>query len=172
MGSIVWQKLDDLDLLQRARLIGNLIDFVDFNASDSYIDMSLAYIAGLFDAEVAIMIHGGSLRISYTKTNRRILEYLQNIFGGTIQPVKKQPSNRFPVWRWNLLSGYAYKALRKLEPFLRIKREHARICIEFYESCCNPGGGWRTEKQIILSRKYADLLRNHQSKSASRVKEQ
>jgi len=105
----------------------------DIRVEDKY----LAYIAGLFDGEVALGIHriGRSyrLQITYTKTNYDILKYLSNIFGGGVRRVKPQPYHRFKVWQWYIGAGYAYRTLRKLYPFLRIKQEAAAICIEFFE---------------------------------------
>ena len=51
-------------------------------------DKELAYIAGLFDGEVALQIHqkGHSyyLSVSYNKKDYDILKYLTDVFGGQV----------------------------------------------------------------------------------------
>ena len=97
----------------------------------------LSYIAGVFDSEVSLMINKtgakSSLQICYVKTNREILDYLSHYFGGNIYLVKKQKYHRFQPWQWKVSSGRAYLALKTLYPFLRIKKEAAQICMNYYE---------------------------------------
>jgi len=101
-------------------------------------DRDLAYIAGLFDAEVGFIIgkHGSTsdLVLSYLKTNRQILNYLATVFGGSVYlRSRKKSGQRFELWEWRITSRYAYRALKKLYPFLRIKKEAASICLNYYE---------------------------------------
>lgn len=102
----------------------------------------LAYIAGLFDAEVGFGIHRYStesqrhyysLFLSYTKMERNILSYLSKIFGGKVRKLKDQPIYKHDMWQWQLSSREAYLALNEVYPYLRLKKEIARICIEFYK---------------------------------------
>jgi hypothetical protein len=112
-----------------------------YNPDDINIeDKELAYIAGLFDGEVALHIshqknrRNYSLSMTYMKANYDILKYISNLFGGTVTQVKPQPCYKSKFWRWYIGAGNAYRVLRKLYPFLRIKQEAAAICIEFFES--------------------------------------
>lgn len=128
----------------------------------------LAYIAGLFDTEVAFMIirkegTPSSLVLTYTKTNRKILDYLSHSFGGKVYSVKKRPGQRLEVWVWRISSGLAYRALRKLYPFLRIKKETAYTCMNFYEQIRSSKKEPRSVRREIAE-KYALLLKAYQKK--------
>lgn len=102
----------------------------------------LAYIAGLFDTEVGFGIsmhttktqrHSYRLFLSYTKMEREILYYLSEIFGGKVRKLKDQPVYKHEMWQLNLSQKEAYLALNEVYPYLRLKKEIARICIEFYK---------------------------------------
>jgi len=135
-------------------------------------DKELSYIAGLFDGEVALTINRSgpnarsyTLNISWTNRNYDILKYLSTIFGGKISKVKKQPNHRFNEWQWNIYAGNAYRVLRKLYPLLRVKKETAGICIEFFEHFWQG----KSKKPVSLERKaigqyYVSRLKEHQSK--------
>jgi len=149
-----------------------------FNPDDIRVeDKYLAYIAGLFDGEVALGIvrtgRSYSLHISYMKTNYDILKYLSNIFGGSVRRVKSQPYYRFNVWQWYIGAGYAYRTLRKLYPFLRIKKEPAAICIEFFERFWQ---GYSHKLKPVSNKRqgigahYMAQLKRHQSKPGSSKK--
>jgi len=144
-----------------------------YNPADISIeDKDLAYIAGLFDGEVALGIHpigrSYSLTLKYMKTNCDILKFLSSIFGGTVRRVKPQPFYRFEVWEWHLGAGYAYRALRKLYPFLRIKREAAAICIEFFERYWQPHSHKPvSNKRQAIGVHYMSQLKEYQSKPGS-----
>jgi hypothetical protein len=96
---------------------------------------TLAYIAGLFDAEVSFHIHKTGINYYFTldwlKIDRDILQYVSDIFGGTITSLKARARQRYQVWHWYLGSSDAYAALKRIYPFLRIKQKPASICIEF-----------------------------------------
>lgn len=104
----------------------------------------LAYIAGLFDAEVAFGIqrqktktksnyYNYNLFFSYTKMDCNILSYLSRIFGGTVKRLKNPPSYKHEFWNWHLSPKEINFALNTVYPYLRIKKVIARICIEFYK---------------------------------------
>jgi hypothetical protein len=99
-------------------------------------DKTLAYIAGLFDAEVSFHIDKNNdnyyLRLDWLKIDRDILQYVSDIFGGTVTSVKLQPRQRYQVWHWYLGESDTYAALKRIYPFLRIKQKPASICLEFY----------------------------------------
>ena len=99
-------------------------------------DKILAYIAGLFDAELALHIsvdgRNYHLKIDWLKINDDILTYVANIFGGTVREEKTHPKQRYQVWNWGLSSSNAYQTLFTLWPYFRIKQTPVTICIEFY----------------------------------------
>jgi hypothetical protein len=90
----------DIERAEKNRLYKRRMYLTElYNPDDISVESKdLAYIAGLFDGEVAL--HIGSkgrsygLRISYVKTNYDILKYIADIFGGTLTQVKPQPYNK------------------------------------------------------------------------------
>ena len=122
----------------------------------------LAYFAGIFDTEVYYSIgEPYTLYLSYNKQNRELLKSLSNSFGGKISRVKMQPYHSKQVWVWHLSSNPAYKVLKKIHPFLRIKRERARLCTECYERCAIKGLSLAEKHKIGDS--YRELLHNCQT---------
>lgn len=102
----------------------------------------LAYIAGIFDATVGFGIsrhsnmpqgYSYSLFFACTKMEHDILSYLSKTFGGAVIQIRYQPFHKHEIWRWALSPRDAYFALNIVYPYLRIKKEIARICIDFYE---------------------------------------
>lgn len=167
----------DMEWDEKVRLYQNRMYLTGlYNPDDISIeDKYLAYIAGLFDGEVALGIHHSGrqywLRLSYNKTNYDILKFLSNIFGGKVRRVKPQPYHRFKVWVWHLSAGYAYRALRKLYPFLRIKQKAAAICIEFFERYWQ-GRSFTpvSSKRQAIGAQYMSQLQAYQSKPGSSKK--
>ena len=109
--------------------------------------INLAWSAGIIDAD-------GSIYISKTKaTQRRITpryianlyvgntsEYmvneLQRIFGGSKSlDTRKDLPNSKPFWHWNLGPKATCLVLKQIVPFLRVKKDKAKIAINFYKSC-------------------------------------
>jgi hypothetical protein len=102
----------------------------------------LAYIAAGFDTEIGFGIqryitqsqgYHYRLELRYTKMERNILSYLSKIFGGKVRKVKDQPIYKHDHWNWELSPRETYLALNKVYPYLRLKKELARICIAFYK---------------------------------------
>ena len=91
------------------------------------------YAAGFFDGEGHVSIstasHRGILKIGAGQKNREPLDLLLSLFGGTVYG--PDPKG---MYRWtNVTSDKAMRALKELLPYLRVKREQARIGIEFQE---------------------------------------
>jgi len=135
-------------------------------------ELELAYIAGLLDVDSSFNIYKISNRPSYLlevndrKTDYNTLQYLANIFGGRVRPAPLSPGNKRDVWLWKLVSARAYRLIKHIYPFLRVKRKAAEICMEFFELYWQ---GHSTkpvspERQAIGT-KYAALLRPYLTKS-------
>ena len=127
----------------------------------------LAYFAGIFDTEVyfTLGIIGG-IRITYDKHNEDLLKILSSSFGGKIQKQKPRRERKSDIWAWSEYSDDAYKTLKKLHPFLRIKRERARLCIECYEECSKSGLSYADKAKI--GGKYIKLLKDGEIKPEQR----
>ena len=50
-----------------------------------------------------------------------------------VRPALRSPGSKLDVWLWKIGSIKAYRLLRWIYPFLRIKRREAEICMEFFE---------------------------------------
>jgi len=127
----------------------------------------LAYFAGIFDTEVYYGIgEPYTLHLSYNKQNGELLKLLANSFGGKIHKVKIQPFHSKQIWVWYVSPNLAYKVLRKIHPFLRIKRERVRLCIECYERCSQPE--LSLDEKHKIGEAYRELLQNCQTEPEQR----
>jgi hypothetical protein len=72
--------------------------------------------------------HNGNyqLRLSVEMGDLRGLEVLDTLFGGKwyYRPAKKPCREK---WTWMLFNSKAYEALKELEPYMFVKKEHAKI---------------------------------------------
>ena len=94
-----------------------------------------------------------------TNTDIGILEYFEDLFGGSIHPTKQQP-NRLPAYRWRAHSQLAAEILRCLGPFLKIKYEQAKVAIEFAERIGGHGRVPLSSDEVEARRGlHRDLLR-------------
>ena len=98
--------------------------------------ISWAYLAGVIDADGAIMItkqtigHRGRLLIAITNTHRDFLERLQN-FTKTGWIVANPQEKYQDIYRLNWDNKQAEVILRKIYPHLVLKRPQADIALEY-----------------------------------------
>ena len=105
----------------------------------------LIYIAGLFDGDGCVEVvklkvndrisirHW--LRTHISNTNKTILLYFKKKFGGKLynnQTAKK--SHHTLCWNWTLTTNQALNFLEKVYPYLRIKRDVAKLGIKFQKN--------------------------------------
>ena len=127
----------------------------------------LAYFAGIFDTEVYFTVGiVGGIRITYDKHNEDLLKILSSSFGGIIQKQKPRLERKSDIWAWSVDSNQAYKTLKKIHPFLRIKRERARLCVECYEECSKSGLSFANKAKI--GENYIKLLKDCEVKPKQR----
>jgi len=100
----------------------------------------ILYTAGFVDGEGSIQINPAKsgkksywgLTIQTTNSDKDVLEYLRNEWGGigTVTGYKPNKSkNR--SYNWRIYSKEAELFLNKLFPYLIIKKEEARLALEF-----------------------------------------
>lgn len=104
-------------------------------------DLDLSYIAGFIDADGCISFnsckaktfHGKSHspRISGFSIDRHVLDFIQAAFGGGINASQGKSSLKRIHYRWSLSGDNAVACVRKLLPFLRIKKEQAKLLCRF-----------------------------------------
>lgn len=70
-----------------------------------------------------------SLAVTLTSTDRAIIEWLQEHFGGTCNPNGRTHENQKikSAWKWQLLSRHAEMFLRAVRPYLLIKAPQADV---------------------------------------------
>jgi len=124
-------------------------------------NLSLEYIAGLFDGEGYITVNKNKktfIPVVGIKMNGfNLLKKLNNEFGGYFYQIKNY-TNR-PLTEWTLKGSFqVIPFLKKIEPFLIIKKEQAQLCLELCStfSIRKSNGDWikkiKLNKDIINQR--------------------
>ena len=123
-------------------------------------NLSLEYIAGLFDGEGWITVNKNKktfIPVVGIKMNGfNLLKKLNNEFGGYFYQ-RKNYINR-PLTEWTLKGAFqVIPFLKKIEPFLIIKKEQAQLCLELCNtfSIRKSNGDW--VKKIKLNKDIIDL---------------
>ncbi len=100
-----------------------------------------AYVAGFMDAEAGFQIakqkqrkgHILVTKIRISNTNKKILLYLRELFGGSVSEHKL--SRNIGKWkkayRWQLSSRKAFNVIKLIYPYLIVKKAQADIMLEF-----------------------------------------
>ena len=97
------------------------------------------YAAGFFDGEGHLHISVGVTKYGYmasymkvgiSNTNLLVLEWLQVNWSGNIHK-KKKKENRKQSYQWTAISHVAVDFLSDVFPYLKVKQEEAKICLEF-----------------------------------------
>ena len=116
----------------------------DGNRESKMTEIEIAYLAGIFDGEGYISIESPrsktsacgrniKLRIGIANTNLDLLQWIQSEFGGLIFD-KHGPAHRRKCYDLQLKASGAEKFVRKVYPFLKIKKLQAEVALKFRES--------------------------------------
>lgn len=116
--------------------------------------MLLSYLAGVIDGEGTIRIIKSkrnpdwkpqySAAISIGMTNKIPLEMLSKQFGVKVRKEEASVQNMQTLFRWSVGGNNKVpKILKRLNPYLRVKKEQALLAINFCE-----GRNWRNNKMI------------------------
>jgi len=103
------------------------------------------YLAGIIDGEGYICITRTkltskrsirhSLVLGVSMSDAYPIELFHNIFGGSIGSKKDSRSNKWRLmYRWSVCANMAKEILILIEPYLHIKKQQAKLGIEFYEN--------------------------------------
>jgi len=96
-------------------------------------EISIQYLAGLFDGEGTITLtHNsrGSYRtpvLSLTSTTFRLVEICKENFGGSISTQKVYQQHFKPSWCWKITNDRALEACRLLQPHIQEPEKLRRI---------------------------------------------
>jgi len=97
----------------------------------------LAYFAGFFDGEGCIFPHisGRTIHLVVCNTKPKVLYELQKRLGGKIRYNHPSRVEEKTVYRWGAFNHKdCLNILRRLYPYLILKKEQARIAIELLEN--------------------------------------
>jgi len=134
-------------------------------------DKDLVYFAGLFDGEGSIYInkqkgkhvartgYNYALRVCLRMTNEQIVKDFATYFSLKAKPIPNSKVEWKPLWRAETTSNKALFILKKLKPYLRIKKAQTVLAIHFQEN--RPKGNrfhGRTNPELLrLERCYQQM---------------
>ena len=107
-------------------------------------EINLAYIAEFFDGEENITIDEFKprkfgwnktylLRIRLVNTNEEVIKYCKNYFKVERICFEKRNKKRKGIWRWIVCTRQVEEVLKKLLPYLKVKKRQAELAIRFQE---------------------------------------
>ena len=129
-------------------------------------ELTLAYIAGVFDAEGSVMIgmNNGNYRLSVSlgNTKREIVDLFNSLFPGYIQIRKYDNPEHNDLYIWNVDCKKAGDFLSEISKYSRIKKEQIMLGIDLRETQhlgCNGLSDAVKKKRIEIAASLAAL--NH-----------
>jgi hypothetical protein len=123
-----------------------------------------AYLAGLIDGEGTISIYLNSrgyyiTQVSITQVNEPLIRWLQEMFGGNVHNVKNNnPAKHQERWKWQITSTLMREHLPRALPYLRLKKRHAEIAIQFLSGRCR-GGNPITDPDLPTQEELCEEIR-------------
>jgi len=130
--------------------------------------MEIAYLAGLFDGEGCIRIakvnngetFGYSLQIAVQLLYQKTILEIYQCFGGSVSSslMKKKGQKSYT---WYCCGFKAAEILELMFPYLREKKEQARLALDYAETigCGGRGRASRTETEKELQELYCLMIR-------------
>jgi hypothetical protein len=136
------------------------------NQSSELSSLDQAYIAGLFDAEGYVRLREVQQKhqVSYLPqfnvhiTYPIVLEWLQNMFGGTIRTNKKEPDRKQDyVWELHIREMPGF--FSAVSPYLRLKKPEVELMQEYFTTIVagRPGHKRSDAEQKMQEQIYHDL---------------
>ncbi len=128
---------------------------------------TLAYTAGIIDGEGTIGIGGGTSRTNYfsfvsmDNTDKKLVEWMQSLFGGGFYGPYEGKGNRKEVWAWRLHGPKAAHFVTLIRPYLKVKATQAWIALEFREQCdwSPKGRGGLSKEETALREGYFLIMK-------------
>jgi hypothetical protein len=121
-----------------------------------------AWAAGFFDGEGSINIvrvkHSKNgtmshvLSVEVSQVDPRPLQYLQEIWGGSIRVRQPSTKKAQPSYLWYVRNITAEKFLSEIRPYLRVKGEQADIALAFREIKAKIGGRRERDEEAFEKR--------------------
>jgi len=149
-------------------------------------DTFYSYLAGFFDGEGSIHIriatkknkkgsHSNHIRMSISNNNRKVLKFLISGIGfGHIterrRKHKKRSGEKFKINPCSLIitGSKAKDLLKKILPFLIIKKEQARLCLKYpiLKQGCKPSEKIKTRRLELRRKVHILNMRDNERKSS------
>lgn len=117
-----------------------------------------SWAAGFFDGEgnIAIVknngLPAGKLRITAAQVDKQPILRLQQLFGGAIRQASSKRENWRSFWVWDLSADKAVSALKRMEPYLLVKKQQALLAYEFQETIGDLHRKPRLTPEVIANR--------------------
>jgi len=133
---------------------------------------NLIYLAGILDGEGWIGIVKTEIRrneksaryyliIAISNTSKELMDWLCSKVGGTYCLAKENRKEWKDHYKWDLTGESAYKILQKVYPYLVVKREQAKMAMEFQlkRSITKQRRNGIPEEELLLREYYYQLLK-------------
>lgn len=128
-------------------------------------DTDYAYAAGILDGEGSIGLAKAKGRMPYPvvtvdSTDRELLEWLMDSFGGSLVIKKKAQEHHRQAWTWRLKDRAALAFLEALLPYLRINRKifRAKLLVDEYVACTPRNGHYTPQMLVVKERLYEKFI--------------
>jgi len=165
------KKLTEYDLFKREEYRNLILSFsgdgenfktkTEISSNEYENNIFMSYCAGIIDSEGCITISRNSVIVAVANTDPIIIEWLKSNFGGFITIHKSKKIKHKDAYFWTLKCANSLNFLYKILPYLKIKSEQAKICIELQKMKVNQAGikitDERNEKMKILKEKITIL---------------
>jgi hypothetical protein len=119
----------------------------------------LAYTAGVIDGDGSISIsrEGGrkgtrnyTLSIWVANTDRRLLDWLRSVYGGSVSNPQKRSQYRKPMYQYHLTGWRVATLLGLLLPYLKLKHPQAELALQFQSRKLRYGLDRTADEELIL----------------------
>lgn len=108
-----------------------------------------AYIAGFLDGEGHIGLARRKVVVTFTNTDRAVLEWMNALVGGFIAGHVHSGPPRKPTYRLVLSHCNAIELILRVRPYLRINSGQADVVVEFWRNRFVSWGGYEGAKASI-----------------------
>ncbi|MCK5608870.1 hypothetical protein KAR91_43760 [Candidatus Pacearchaeota archaeon] len=122
------------------------------------------YLAGIIDGEGCISINlynkqasKYNLRVRVDNTSKELIFWIAENFGGKVRFQKSYHRNYRDIWRWEINYKNLEKLIKKILPYLIIKKEQAKLALK-YRKTVNYRGKRCVPEKILEQRKELYLL--------------
>lgn len=136
-------------------------------------DIDWARLAAFVDGEGSLSIqkHGQNLRLAIGNVSPLLMSWLRDTFTGAIYNKKPSQCCRRIVMQWIQLDSRAEELIRRMYPYLIIKRAQAELALQYRELRKGSSRGWRnTAEDLEIRESYRETMKSLNAGTALSVK--